>query len=83
MDYHIKALKIREACLDANSNDLAITYNNLSQAYTKLKIYPQGLEYQEKCIKIWEYLNSKNNHNNNITVNLGTSYNNIATLYSY
>ena len=54
MEYHLKALEIRETMLGMEHPDTATSYNNIGLVYHNQGDYPKALEYYTKALAIRE-----------------------------
>ena len=75
LEYHLKALAIREKALGQDHPDVAMSYNNIGIVYSYQGDYPRSLEYHLKALSIWEKVLGQGHPN------VATSYNNIGSVY--
>ena len=54
LEYHKKALAIREEIYEANHPDVAISYNNIAGAYYAMGDYQQAKIYIDKAMQVQE-----------------------------
>ncbi|GHU15706.1 hypothetical protein FACS189441_7740 [Betaproteobacteria bacterium] len=76
LEWHEKALAIREKVLGKEHPDTATSYNNIALVYNKQGDYPKALEWHEKALVIYEKVLGKEHPDT------ATSYNNIALVYN-
>ncbi len=75
MEYHLRAMKIREEKLGIDHIDTSESYNNIGRVYLSEKKYEKSLEYYLKAMKIREDKLGKNH------IVTAESYHNIAIVY--
>jgi tetratricopeptide (TPR) repeat protein len=75
IEYHEKALEIRQKTLPPNHPDLAQSYNNIGGVYDNMGEYSKALSFYEKALEIYQKTLPPNHPD------LATSYNNIAMVY--
>jgi len=75
LEYHLKALAIREKILSKQHPDTAESYNNIGRIYGGMGNYPEALKYLRKAFGIQEKILGKQHPNT------ATSYNNIGKIY--
>jgi preprotein translocase subunit SecA/nephrocystin-3 len=75
LEYHLKALAIRERVLGTEHPDTADSYKHIGNTYYSMDDYPKALEYHLKALAIRERVLGTEHHN---TAN---SYNNIGNTY--
>lgn len=76
LNYHLRAIKIREKLLPLSHPMLAQSYYNIAFTYYCLKDYNKALAYNQKAIDIREKTLPAGD------VELALSYNNLASVYS-
>ena len=54
MEYHFKALKIRESELGKDHKTTAQSYNNIGKIYSNKKEYKEAIKYSERALKIFK-----------------------------
>jgi tetratricopeptide (TPR) repeat protein len=54
LEFHLKALNIREKVLGKEHPDIAMSYNNIGSVFFFQGDYPKALEYLQKALSILE-----------------------------
>jgi tetratricopeptide (TPR) repeat protein len=75
LEYHLKALAIRERILGTEHPETAVSYNNIGVTYDSMGEYPKALEYFLKDLAIRECVFGTEHPDT------AGSYNNIGSLY--
>ena len=76
LEFHTKALNIREKVLGKDHPDTANSYNNIGLVYSNMGNYSKALEFYTKALNIYEKVLGKNHPSTAV------GYNNIGYLYS-
>lgn len=76
LNYHQKALALRQKSLDSNHPDLAETYNSMGIAYRKQGDFQLAMDAFERALRIFEVAYSSNHSK------IGMCLNNIGNLYT-
>jgi tetratricopeptide (TPR) repeat protein len=75
MEYHLKALAIRERVLGTEHPDTATSYNNIGVTYKSMGDYPKALEFYLKDLVICErVLGTNHPHTATSCNNIGNTY---------
>ena len=77
LEFHAKALNIREKVLGKDHPDTANSYNSIGYVYSDMGDYPKALDFYTKALNIREKVLGKDHPD---TAN---SYNNIGSVYNY
>jgi tetratricopeptide (TPR) repeat protein len=77
MEFHQKALAIRERVLGTDHSDTATSYNNIGSTYNSMQNYPKAIEYYLKTLAILERVLGTDHPST------ATSCNNIGATYYY
>lgn len=75
LEFHRKALEIRERVLPPDHPDLAISYNNVGSTYDDLGDHAKALEFLRKALEIQEKVLSPDHPD------LAISYGNVGSIY--
>ena len=76
LEFHTKALNIREKVLGKDHPDTANSYNNIGLVYSDMGNYSKALEFYTKALNIYEKVLGKDHPSTAV------GYNNIGYLYS-
>ena len=77
LEFHTKALNIREKVLGKDHPDTAFSYNNIGSVYYRMGNYPKALEFHTKALNIREKALGKDHPTT------ADSYNSIGNDYYY